>query len=222
MTSGIYEIKNKINGRRYIGSAANIKVRWMQHVSLLKRNRHDNKHLQHAWDKYSADAFEFNVLELCFPWSLTVRENAWFAKFKPEEKYNMAPTAGSLLGIKRSDETKAKMSAAQKGRGFSSETRAKISASKKGKKASLETRCRMSEVRTGKKMSPLTRVMLALANTGRKLSSEHKAKISAARKGKKQSPETRAKISTFQKGKTVSAETRTRMSVAAKKRREQK
>jgi predicted GIY-YIG superfamily endonuclease len=34
---GIYEIANRVNGKRYIGSAAFFNKRWSQHRGLLRR-----------------------------------------------------------------------------------------------------------------------------------------------------------------------------------------
>lgn len=61
---GIYEIKHKVDGRRYIGSSINIEARFSQHRRELKRNVHPNQKLQHAWNKYGANAFSFSVLEI--------------------------------------------------------------------------------------------------------------------------------------------------------------
>lgn len=70
MSSGVYMIKNKINGHRYIGSAANIQGRWSTHIYRLNKNNHHSKYLQHAFNMYGADAFEFLVIEYCFPFLL--------------------------------------------------------------------------------------------------------------------------------------------------------
>ena len=47
---GIYKII--INNKVYIGSSFNIQRRLIQHKSDLKNNRHDNQHLQNAYNKY--------------------------------------------------------------------------------------------------------------------------------------------------------------------------
>lgn len=47
---GIYKII--INNKVYIGSSFNIQRRLIQHKSDLKNNRHDNQHLQNAYNKH--------------------------------------------------------------------------------------------------------------------------------------------------------------------------
>jgi group I intron endonuclease len=59
----IYQIKNKVNGKIYIGSTNNLNKRWNNHRSKLRNGEHENSYLQQAWNKYGEDAFEFSVLE---------------------------------------------------------------------------------------------------------------------------------------------------------------
>lgn len=43
---GVYIIRNKINGKVYVGSTINkIKRRWQDHLKRLKRGTHANTHL---------------------------------------------------------------------------------------------------------------------------------------------------------------------------------
>ena len=123
---------------------------------------------------------------------------------------------GAPPGHKHTDETKAKISAANKGKqnslGYkhSTETRAKQSESKKGRKRSDETKSKMSASMKGKKHTDETRAKISAANKGRDVSDGTKAKMSAANKGrpspmkgKKRSDETKAKMSAAQKGKKL-------------------
>jgi group I intron endonuclease len=59
----IYQIKNKINGKIYIGSTNNINKRWTNHRCKLRKGEHENNYLQQAWKKYGEDAFQFSILE---------------------------------------------------------------------------------------------------------------------------------------------------------------
>lgn len=43
---GIYEIRNTINNKVYIGSSTNIPIRWKQHIEGLIYNCHENYKLQ--------------------------------------------------------------------------------------------------------------------------------------------------------------------------------
>jgi len=63
MTATIYEINNTENEKRYIGSTSQWKRRKYEHKHLLENGDHGNRHLQNAWNKYGADAFEFSVIE---------------------------------------------------------------------------------------------------------------------------------------------------------------
>src|SRR5690242_6450435 len=132
MASGIYEIINTINGYRYIGSAVDINRRWRNHKSLLNQNQHPNIHLQRAWNKYGAESFQFKIIEQCFAFALINREQYWIDKIKPQ--YNILPRAGNSLGLKHTDESKAKISKVHTGRKHAPETRLKMSAWQIGKK----------------------------------------------------------------------------------------
>ena len=65
--SGIYCIKNLVNGKVYIGSRSRkkggIKHRWADHVFGLSSNSHGNDHLQNSWNKYGPQNFQFSVIE---------------------------------------------------------------------------------------------------------------------------------------------------------------
>ena len=61
----LYEIKNTINGKRYIGRTCNIEQRWNRHRNDLNNGRHHSIYLQRAWDKYGEENFEFNIIDTC-------------------------------------------------------------------------------------------------------------------------------------------------------------
>ncbi len=95
-SSGVYEIRNKVNGKRYIGSSVNLNRRLKNHCNTLKRSVHKNKHLQSAWKKYGRDNFEIKVLLYCSAKKATFYEQRCIDAYKPE--YNKCPTASSMLG----------------------------------------------------------------------------------------------------------------------------
>lgn len=63
--SGIYQIRNLVNNKIYIGQTTMRFVkRYWHHQWKLTENTHDNKHLQTAWQKYGPDNFVFEVLHV--------------------------------------------------------------------------------------------------------------------------------------------------------------
>lgn len=67
MITGIYKIENKVNGRVYIGQGKEILERWRKHISMLKKDKHDNEHLQESWNKYGCSNFSFEIVCFCEP-----------------------------------------------------------------------------------------------------------------------------------------------------------
>jgi group I intron endonuclease len=102
-------------------------------LSLLRKNSHHSIILQNAWNKYGEDAFMFEVLERCDPARCIIKEQSYLDARDPY--YNVCKTAGSSLGRKHSNVTKAKLSKVQTGKFFShtEETKQRISRSKLGK-----------------------------------------------------------------------------------------
>jgi group I intron endonuclease len=155
--SGIYEIVNKENGKKYIGSSSNLKKRKSDHFSLLRRKKHKNPHLQHSWNKYGEDCFDFIILEICAGDKKTLenREQYYLDMLNPE--FNICVTAGNQTGMKRSKESRNKMSKSHIG----------ISVNK-GRKHTLESRKNMSLAHKGHINSPEARMKISIANTGKK------------------------------------------------------
>lgn len=63
----IYKIENLVNGKVYIGQTVQkFNRRMKQHLSLLRRGKHDNIHLQSAWNKYGESSFFFSIEKTCY------------------------------------------------------------------------------------------------------------------------------------------------------------
>ena len=177
--SGVYEIVNTLNGKRYIGSSVNIRSRFQHHRAELRSGKHHNRHLQNAWDKYGEENFTFEVLFYCERSHTLVYEQQFLDNLQPE--YNVAISASApMLGLSVSDEVRAKISASMKGNTnclgnkHTAEHIANFSASTKGHEVSAETRAKIGAANKGKS-----------SRRGYKLSEETKAKIGAANKGSK-------------------------------------
>jgi group I intron endonuclease len=238
MNTGVYMIEHTASGKKYVGSAAkSFSRRWHTHRSRLRNGTHHSRHLQAAWDKYGEEAFVFRIVEPCLPEHATGVEQVfidWYKSTDREFGYNIAPVAGSCLGIKRTAETCAKLSVAKKGRKLTAEHCAKLSSAlignsrARGNILSSETRERMSDSKTGQRHSDESYEKAASKNRGRKASVESRAKMSLGQLGnknglgRKHSDAVRAKIKAAwveRRKVPVSAETLAKMSAANRGRK---
>jgi group I intron endonuclease len=112
--TGVYSIRNAVNGKIYVGSAQSFNRRWNTHRRQLRNGIHPNRKLQAAWNKYGPDAFLFEKMALCSVLELLAIEQRYIDRMRPE--YNLTPTAGSQLGFKPSPESIARGIAAKKGK----------------------------------------------------------------------------------------------------------
>lgn len=183
---GVYLIRNTDSGKCYIGSAVNLRVRWNSHQNALKRQAHDNRHLQNAWNMYGSQAFVFAPLLYCHE-----SDRVWFEQRALDSftvtrgrsgLYNLSPTASCVRGVQRTEETRQKLSEAGKGRRHSPESRAKMRLAALGNKRNL-----------GRKASPEARAKLSAVMKARTVTWGDK--ISAGQKGRVMTPEHRAKLS---------------------------
>lgn len=211
---GVYRIRNTSNGHVYIGSTSQtFNKRWNTHASYLRRNAHNNKPLQRAWEKHGEESFVFEVLEICDPRHRFDVEQVmidFYRRINERCIYNTLMHAGSAKGYKHSPDVVRKLT----GRKMSREAIEKCAAAKRGKPRPPETRKKLSEANMGKRQSPETIKKRADSLRGRKRSPETVEKVRRANTGKKRSPETRAKIA--EAARNISDETRKKMSDAKK------
>ena|SRR5947209_7562755 len=106
--------------------------------------------------RYGYSNFTIEILEYCDSEKCIEREQYYIDLLKPE--YNILKRAGSSLGFKHTEETLAKISAANKGekhpmygKTHTEETLAKITAFRKGKKHSEETLVKMAAAKKDEK-----------------------------------------------------------------------
>jgi hypothetical protein len=144
--------------------------------------------------------------------------------FGDETRAKMSAAAKGRKCAPRSDEHRARLSAALTGRKFSAEHVERIRESRIGKTLLPETRAKIGAAHLGSTRSAETREKMRLAALGRRHSDETKAKISAAKMGRKEtrprSAEWRAKVSAANKGKKRSRETIERIRAAWALRRD--
>ena len=232
--AGVYYIYNIQNGKAYVGSSRDLRKRFNGHLNKLRKGCHRNQHLQRAWKKYGEEKFAFRVIKLVNEENLIKEEQFSIDLLESANRdkgYNIIPFAD---GHELSEETKQKISEAQRGRHPSKETRQKMSEAQQDRHHSKETREKMSEAHLGKHLSEETKQKISESSKRENLSEEALNNYSKANSGKnnpmygktgKDSPlygrhhseETRRKMSESSKRENLSAETRKKMSESGKR-----
>jgi hypothetical protein len=193
-----YLITNKITNQYYYGSRGyNVKLKRIPKDDLWIKYFTSSKKIKELIKKYGKDSFDAIIImadpdyNVCYAFEQEIiskhLNNALCLNqyCRLTDKFS---TSGTLL----SNETKAKMSAAKKGKSTgpkSAETRAKMSAAKKSKVNEIE-----SVPKERKPISAETRAKMSAASKNRKPPME----------GKTHSAETKAKMSKTRKGKPIS------------------
>lgn len=188
----IYLVTNLVTGKHYVGQTRRtLQSRWKGHCDGKRCGRA----LGAAIRKYGRESFTIEpVFECGSAEELNRLETACISALLshlPENGYNL-----NLGGNVRtpSEDSRRKMSEAQKGRTVSAEARRKLSAAKKGKKLgpfSPEHCRKIAEAGKGKHGH----------GKGIPKSEEHRRKIGEAHKGRSYSPEALLKMSEAKKGK---------------------
>lgn len=203
MDTGIYQIVNTVNGKRYVGSAKSFAGRWSTHRSRLKTGRHHNRHLQSSWAKYGAAAFAFQKLIVCAQEDLLLYEQIAIDVLRPE--FNVERIAGNSLGCIRTPETRAKIAAKALGRKRSRASVEAGAAKRRGVPLAPEHAAKLigNKHALGLKHTDEWKAANAVRNTGlkRPKDAEYRAKIAATLRGRKATPEHRANQSAAQLGK---------------------
>jgi group I intron endonuclease len=216
MTCGVYKITCRVNGRIYIGSSVNIKIRWRNHRYELGCGKHFNRHLQRAWSKYGSDSFEFSILEVTSHDCRVTRELHWCKELRPAFNVNVPDEAAQHWHYP--EEARAKISRASSSRKHRPES---IELMRKIHKRQANTPEGMAQLAEMRARNPKVQSAETIAKRAQKLKGhpvtvETRAKISAANKKAHADPDTRAKMSAINKGRVISAQGRANMSAAHK------
>lgn len=150
MKNVIYKIRNVVNGKFYVGSTVDSRVRFQTHRRNLKKGKHQSPHMQAAWNKYGEDCFKFEIIEIveCSE-NLLTAEQKWLDEHAGKPHcYNWATDASApMRGKKHTEKTIALVKAnrtAPKG-----DTHYRF-----GKKLSDEVRKKISDAQRGVKKAP--------------------------------------------------------------------
>lgn len=114
--TGIYIIQNKLNKKFYIGKAcyegkflstSGFYTRWTKHLLDLRKNKHDNRHLQRSWNRYGPEVFEFSILHISPPEKCEELEDFYIDLLEPQ--YNQRFSAGSPQNKYLTEDSKRKI-----------------------------------------------------------------------------------------------------------------
>jgi group I intron endonuclease len=191
--SGIYKITCLSNGRVYIGSAVSISGRWNNHIRTASDGKHHNRHFQNAWSKYKAEAFVFEILEMIEDVTLLIeREQHWmnfYSVTDPTKGFNIAPRAGSQLGLKFPESSKLKMAKRMAGKKLPQWWRERIAKSLTGKTRPQSVKDALSKWHTGRKRTPEQCARMSASQIGIVRTDEWRSNLSKALSGVKKNAE---------------------------------
>ena len=196
-----------VNGKVYIGQSKNMNKRKNKHFTLLRRNKHNNKHLQSAWNKYSEKNFVFEIIESFesyYPDTINEREIFWikyYNSFNKDFGYNNTSGGDGIKNYKHTEEAKKKIGEASKKRKLSKEHKEALLKSITGRKKSEEELKKLSNAAKGRKISEWHKQQLRKGWEAYEITDEVRKKISESRKGFKMSEEQKQKLSRINKGK---------------------
>lgn len=194
----IYCITNTLTGKSYVGQTTlSLVDRWGLHKSAALGGHPGCLYFYNSIRKHGVQAFNLQVLDTASDLeTLNQKEIHWICKLDTlvPKGYNLM--LGGKGHGKHSPETIERMRLAHTGKKASEEARATMSAAQKGRVLSDSARANNRKAQLGKKLSEETKMKMSLAKKGIPLpprTADHARKISDALKGKKASEETRAK-----------------------------
>lgn len=59
---GVFQIRNKVNGKVFIDNSTNVISKWNRHRAELKFGNHRIKELQTDWNEFGEENFVFEIL----------------------------------------------------------------------------------------------------------------------------------------------------------------
>jgi group I intron endonuclease len=214
----IYLITCLTTGKRYVGQykKQNPIGRWNIHIENAEKGCKYRLHT--AIREHGKESFILETLCICQKSSLGNME-AYFAEqfetyvWDKPGGYNMVWCGNQpMLGMKASQETRAKQSIIRKGRKITEDTRIKMKIAQKGRIITEVTKEKLRQANLGKKQSADT---IAKKSASR-INVPWSEKKRESMVGRKNTEETIRKMSEAQKGRIISEETKAKMKEAKK------
>lgn len=160
---GIYKIENP-KGKVYIGQSINIETRWNRYIKYPEEVKNQTK-IYNSIYRYGVEHHKFTVLEECSVEELNRLERKYQEEYKAvEEGLNCKYTTAEDKTGHLSEETKSRISKANKGKKITLDTRQKLSKSLTGKKKSRSAELKRLESRKGYKHTKETLNKIRLSN----------------------------------------------------------
>jgi group I intron endonuclease len=107
--SGIYMWTNLINSQRYIGSAVDLRIRFIKYFNTNHLLTNTCMYICRSLLKHGYSNFKLEILEYCEVSELLIREKYYWKLLKPEYNIAQDPTA-PMTGRTHSEESKQIMS----------------------------------------------------------------------------------------------------------------
>jgi group I intron endonuclease len=110
MNSGIYLLRNTVNGKIYVGKSLNLRKRISQYRCVNEDT--EARPIVNAIRKYGWGKFEVEILEIVDDDSILERESFWIKAYNSTDKskgYNILEFHTDWTGRRHSDESKQKM-----------------------------------------------------------------------------------------------------------------
>jgi group I intron endonuclease len=144
--AGIYLFTQRESSKKYVGSAKNLRTRFLQYFNPNHLERNKKMSICRALIKYKYENFSLEILEYCEVKDLMKREKHFIDLIIPCYNISLDPSA-PMSGIKHSDETRKKMSDSENSGHFKPGKDHPMF----GKNHSEETRKKLSDAKTGEK-----------------------------------------------------------------------
>lgn len=189
----IYTILNKVNYKFYVGQTQRPENRWSAHKCEANSER-AYLPIHKAIRKYGSTSFQFCIIEVVSSQEeANMSEEFWIQALnsRSDEGYNLAIGGSGNSGWHHTEDSKMKISSAQKGvarRPRTEEEKSKTSLSMMGHKVSSEVKEKISLTQKGKpRWTEEQKQQMSISRRGRKVSEETKRKMSEAKRKKRSS-----------------------------------
>ena len=198
-------IKNKIDGKMYIGQTVrnDVNIRWREHKRRMNSN--DSPYLYSAFRKYGIDHFDFKIICISFDDACDDLEKYYISKYNTLAPNGYNLDSGGHINKVLHEDTRKKISEAHTGKKHSEERIQvmRLALIKRGFKHTDEAKRKMSELRKGKKMSEQVKINMSKGQMGHIVVEHTRQRVAEANRKRIWTKEMKDKIGEKSKGKNM-------------------